>query len=249
MTRFLLALIVVLGALSLSATLRRVSSAPIEVCGKTVECLDEPVATDARPSFRPPTLNADSSCTNVGYLCAELASTDSLRLLRWPDGTGSLVVSIPPPDMSGGDGGRSIQRAAARGILAWSGTPFQIRIIEGEAREGEHVDIRIRWTRALPDTRLGQARYSLRLSAGEPVFMVDDFALATRHPLQTERRLTEREIELTAAHEMGHALGLPHSDAKRDVMYPENTALHLTARDYRTMEAVYQIPTGALIVQ
>ena len=174
---------------------------------------------------------------------------DSLRLLRWPDNTRSLVVSVPMPEGESRDRGQTIQRAAARGILAWSGTPFPIQIIERKPRDGETVDIRIRWTRSLPDKRLGQARYALRLSEGEPVFQVDDFALVTRHPLQDARELTEREIELAAAHEMGHALGLPHSDAKRDVMYPENTALHLTARDYRTMEAVYRVPNGALITR
>ncbi len=52
---------------------------------------------------------------------------------------------------------------------------------------------------------------------------------------------------LTAAHEMGHALGLPHSDSDRDVMYPTNTARNLTTRDFRTMEALYRLPNGAKI--
>jgi predicted Zn-dependent protease len=46
---------------------------------------------------------------------------------------------------------------------------------------------------------------------------------------------------------MGHALGLPHSDSERDVMYPTNTAHSLTTRDFRTLHALYELPIGALI--
>jgi len=57
------------------------------------------------------------------------------------------------------------------------------------------------------------------------------------------------QLRLTAAHEMGHILGLPHSDEPRDVMYPTNTATALTARDHRTLEALYGFEDGTAIVR
>jgi len=46
---------------------------------------------------------------------------------------------------------------------------------------------------------------------------------------------------------MGHALGLSHSDSQRDVMYPTNTARSLSTRDFRTLDALYELPNGAEI--
>ena len=80
---------------------------------------------------------------------------------------------------------------------------------------------------------------------------MDDFSRAIERIIagleKRNRLLNEHERAVTAYHEMGHALGLPHSDNERDLMYPENTAWRPTARDYRTMEAVYRVANGALI--
>ena len=47
------------------------------------------------------TLNSASVCVDVGYLCAELETTGSQRILRWPADTGRLRIRIPPPPRSG----------------------------------------------------------------------------------------------------------------------------------------------------
>ena len=91
---------------------------------------------------------------------------------------------------------------------------------------------------------LGHASTEWRLRGERADLRVVDFALATRSP-DTGRLLPERQVELTAAHEMGHALGLPHSDDPRDVMYPANTATSLTAKDYRALHALYELENGA----
>ncbi len=61
--------------------------------------------------------------------------------------------------------------------------------------------------------------------------------------------LDPRDVRLTAAHEMGHALGLGHSANPHDLMYPANTATTLTARDYRAIEALYDFEDGTVIVR
>jgi len=73
--------------------------------------------------------------------------------------------------------------------------------------------------------------------------------LASRNPFDPSRTIDPRQIRLTAMHEMGHALGLPHSDSPRDVMYPSNTTTTLSAQDYVTMEALYAMEDGTEIVR
>jgi len=48
-------------------------------------------------------LSSASVCVDVGYLCAELETSGSQRILRWPKDTGRLRirVRVPSPPGSG----------------------------------------------------------------------------------------------------------------------------------------------------
>ena len=191
------------------------------------------------------TLSSASVCVDVGYLCAELETTGSQRILRWPADTGRLRIRIPPPPGVAPARARELQSAVVHGIQYWQRRPFEL-VIDTHPTPSSRADIEISWGGGLSGSQLGLTRTRWIRERGRPKFEVLGLTLAMRGP-NSNYEISPQQVLLTAAHEMGHALGLPHSDSERDVMYPTNTARSLSTRDFRTLDALYRLPNGAEI--
>jgi predicted Zn-dependent protease len=205
-------------------------------------CDAETVSPNGEPAAVP-VVPAETVCGNAGYLCAALATGDRIQLRRWKDFSGTMVVHVPRPDFEDGDEAARLQEAAARGLRAWNRQPFEILY---DLRGDRDPHLAVQWRQTLPGAQLGIARTQWSRRTGLSVVAIE---LATRNPHAPGEVNGSRQIQLTAAHEMGHALGLPHSDSERDVMYPTNTATSLSAQDYRTMEVLYRLEDGTEIVR
>lgn len=206
-------------------------------------CEPSAAVAASSPAVAPTVLRATEACHDVGYLCAELAQADRILLRRWKDFSGTMVVHVPRPDFEEPLEAARLQEAAARGIRAWNRQPFAILT---DLRGDRNPHFSVRWSRSLSGNQIGVARTRWSPVEGLSVLSIE---LSTRNPYDPGRLNDVRQVQLTAAHEMGHALGLPHSDAPRDVMYPTNTATAMSAQDYRTMEVLYALEDGTEIVR
>ena len=243
-----LLLLLIVGAVAYDYFGDRITLPETETREEALACEGEGCEGLSPAEMEPLELPRSEVCGDVGYLCAPLETQETFRIVRLRDDQERIRVRIPLPDHEDPAFARQLQTAVARGIGTWDGRPFEI-VIDTRRRSVLPADIEIEWVRQISGNRLGVTRSTVGVRGRELYYQVQGLQLSTRSPSNISRRLDAEQVMLTAAHEMGHVLGLPHSDEPRDVMYEFNTARALTNRDYRTVLALYELPRGAIIVR
>src|SRR5687767_14948121 len=190
------------------------------------------------------TLSAKDVCSGAGYLCNR---TLPWQVLRWPLDKGKLRVRMTLPDFIKGRDAEQIRDAAIEGILQWDRQPFPIVIEKGLAFRW---DINVNWTQSLSVDAIGIANPGWQFSGKRVDYSFHGMGIAVPPAESMPRAARLAWVRSIAAHEMGHALGvLWHSDRQSDTMYPSinNAPSSPSARDFRTMEALYALPNEAMV--
>lgn len=166
------------------------------------------------------------------YIARILLDRDS-TLDRWPDRVASPIhVWVEPASQPGfADGVRE-----AFGEWVAVGLPLRFMFVD----QASDAEITVRWTE------------HLQRKTGNTVWRVDnrgwmrsgDVLLATH--MGTGQPLDAQSLRAIALHEVGHLIGLSHSDDERDIMAPLVRVTALSAADRATARLLYTLPAGHL---
>jgi hypothetical protein len=134
-------------------------------------------------------------------------------------------------------GGQAAYPTAVRAAFQqWSLTGIPVRF-SYVTRESE-ADVRIHWTDHL-EGKTGSTTW--RTDRGG-LMTGTDITLATH--VSDGHSLDARGMRAIALHEVGHALGLSHSDDPRDIMAPLVRVDALSPSDRSTVKLLYSLPAG-----
>jgi hypothetical protein len=169
------------------------------------------------------------------YLDSLFAGPDSI-VRHWAVDGGAIMIAIVP---GGSEGFLPEMTSEVRTAFdLWSPAAAGLRFLEQDDTVG--ADMTIRWADTLEADRAGAT--DVTWDKGGRIHRVTVY-LRTRSPT-TGQPFGAEARRAIALHELGHALGLPHSTHPEDVMYPVATATALTDRDRFSLRLLYELPTG-----
>jgi hypothetical protein len=173
------------------------------------------------------------------YLDSLLAESDS-TLRRWPERPGQPVTVAIIRDslyLAAGEPDQVVREAVGR----WAALPLGVQLEFISDTVG--AEIVVGWIRQFDpeDRRTGQTDIEV---APDGTIRTGRITLALVDP--TGRRLDRNALLVTAAHEVGHVLGLAHSGATGDLMHPSPRSAALSDRDTQTALLIYGLPPGSV---
>lgn len=174
------------------------------------------------------------------YLDSMLARSDS-TVARWVDrGDTPLRVAFPPDSLRTSVPPASLDAVRA-GMAAWNGNAAGVRFVE--VSDVDAADIVVLFVATVSATGEFGVTHLTWLPSGAAQHAEIQLAL---RPDSTAPMLAPAMLRRVAIHEFGHAIGLPHSGSRDDIMHPSSPVSAPSRRDLATLQLLYALPPGSI---
>jgi predicted Zn-dependent protease len=195
-----------------------------------------------QPATPPAELRRRVANLESGTYIADILSEQDSVLYRWPDRL-SVAVRVWVQPASDLPNWKPEYPEIARTVFdEWgqAGFPLTFAFIF----DSTSADIAIRWIDRFPPEsgqRIGETERTQTSS-----WLISSARIAAALHDSTGRALSPSAVAGILRHEVGHALGLNHSNDRTSVMYRESATSVIGASDRATLRLIYLVPAGSL---
>ncbi len=172
------------------------------------------------------------------YISEMLAERDS-ALARWPDRAGRPLAIWIQPASSVSDWTEEYVNSVQAAIADWDALELPVRfaLTSDSARADVHVTFIDQFDEAIS----GRTKWE----RDDNWWITDaDIVLAVHH--RHGPPLDEDAMRALALHEVGHLLGLDHTEDATSIMAPRVRVRNLSAADRATVRLLYTLPPGGV---
>ena len=172
------------------------------------------------------------------YIDEILVSRDS-SLARWPDRSSQPLrvwVQTDPPFTSWDP---SFARHARDAFTEWASTGIPVRFTF--VVNPSHAEIKLTWVDRFEEQISGKTHW-----ARDDKWWITDGSIQLALHHNDGHPLDAPAIRAIALHEVGHLLGLDHTQNESNIMTPKVRVRDLSSADRATIRLLYSLPAGSV---